>query len=160
MITALISAVTGLLSAVVPEVLKEVKDTRAHKREVEFLQLNQALALERAKYETSIKIEESRSNQTIAEIQAQEKQFEALMRQAMTPVGIGWIDGFNALIRPLTAAVFMIVFAAAVTAFVFGFVANEAFGSSLALLFGEAMQATLGFMFGSRAVKSMLPKAA
>ena len=161
MITALISAITGLLSGAAPELLKEVRDTRAHKREIEFLQLNQKLALERAAHEASVKIEETRSNATIAEIQANEKQFEALMRQAMTPVGIGWIDGLNAVVRPITAIVFMFLFAVGVLAFIFGFGAQEAsFGTVLGGLFAEAIQAVLGFMFGSRAIRSAMPKAA
>ena len=45
MITALISAVAGLVSGIVPDVLKEVKETRAHNREIEFTKLNHQLAL-------------------------------------------------------------------------------------------------------------------
>jgi hypothetical protein len=160
MLTALISAIAGLFSATLPEILKEVKDTRAHKREVEFLQINQKLALERAQYEASVKIEDVRANATIAEIQANEHNFDALMRQAMTPIGIGWIDGLNAVVRPITAIAFMLLFAVGTFAYIFGMASNEAFASVMAGLFNEAMLGTLGFMFGSRAVRSAMPKAA
>lgn len=161
MITALISLIGGLFSATIPEILKEVKDTRAHKREIEFLALNQKLALERAAHEASIKIEEMRTNAITAEIQANEKSFDALMRQAMTPVNIPWIDGLNAVVRPITAIVFMGLFAVALLAFVFGFGATDAgFSSALGALFTEMMQAVMGFMFGARAVKSAMPRAA
>lgn len=161
MLTALISAIAGLFSATLPEVLREVKDTRAHSREIEFLQINQKLALERAAYETSIKIEEAHATSVVAEIQADEKNFDALMRQAMTPIGIGWIDGLNAAVRPITAIVFMVLFAVGVLTFLFGIGAHDAgFATTMSGLFSEAIQATLGFMFGSRAIKSAMPRAA
>ena len=69
MLTALISAVTGLFSGAVPEIIKEVRDSRAHAREVEFLRVNQELALQRAQYEASVKIEEARSNAMLADVQ-------------------------------------------------------------------------------------------
>lgn len=161
MITALISALAGLFSATAPEFLKEFRDTRAHTREIEFLQINQKLALERAQWEASVKIEEQRSNATIADIQSQEQNFNALMRQAMTPIGVPWVDTLNSVVRPLTAVVFMLLFAVGVLAFIFGFGAQDAgFGTAMSGLFSEAIQATLGFMFGSRAVASRMPKAA
>lgn len=161
MITALISLFSGLFSGVVPEILKEVKDSRAHRREIEFLQVNQKMALERAQYEASVKIEESRTNAAVAEIHANEESFKALMQQAMTPVGIGWIDGLNAVVRPLTAIAFMVLFAVALLAYIFGFGAAEpGFGSAMGALFTEMMQGVVAFMFGARAVKSAMPKAA
>lgn len=161
MITALISLVSGLFSGVLPEVVKEIKDTRAHGREMEFLQLNQKLVLERAAHETAVKIEETRTNREIAEIQENERNFESLMRQAMTPVGIGWIDGLNAAVRPLTAIAFMLLFVVGVSAFIFGFGTQDAsFATAMSGLFSEAIQATLGFMFGSRAIRTVMPKAA
>lgn len=160
MITALISLFSGLFSGVVPEILKEIKDSRAHKREIEFLALNQKLALERAAHEASVKIEETRSNQAIADIQSYEKQFDSLMRQAMTPIGIGWIDGFNAIIRPATALVFLVLFAIAIICFIFGIVNDSAFGATLGALFQEAMMGVIGFMFGNRAISSRIAKTA
>lgn len=161
MITALVSAIAGLFSAAAPEILKEVRDTRAHGRELEFLQINQKLALERAQWEASIKIEEQRSHAVVADIQSQEQNFEALMRQAMTPIGVAWVDSLNAVVRPLTAVVFMLLFAVGVLAFIFGFGADNAgFGTAMSGLFSEAIQATLGFMFGSRAIRTAIPKMA
>lgn len=161
MITAAVSAILGLFSASAPELLKEFRDTRAHSRELEFLQINQKLALERAQYEASVKIEENRTNAVIADIQNQEKNFDALMRQAMQPIGIGWIDGLNAAVRPLCAIAFMGLFAVGVLAFIFGFGSHDVgFGTAMTGLFSEAIQATLGFMFGSRAIRMAMPKAA
>lgn len=160
MITALISAVTGLLSGVVPDVMKEIKDTRAHKREVEFLQINQKLALERAQHEASVKIEEARSREAVAEIEANEKQFQAMMAQAMQPTGVAWVDTLNAAIRPLTSIIFLILFAGGLVAYTFGITANDAFGATMTGLFGEAVTAVLGYMFGFRSYRTMQPKGA
>ena len=160
MLTALISAITGLLSGVVPDVMKEIKDTRAHKREVEFLQLNQQLVLERARHEASVKIEEAQSQQAVAEIAANEKQFQALMSQAMTPTGVPWIDTMNAAIRPITSIVFILLFAGGLVAYTAGLTSNDAFGASMTGLFGEAITAVIGYMFGYRSYKTVLPKGA
>lgn len=160
MITALISAVTGLLSGVVPDVMKEIKDTRAHAREVEFLQINQKLTLERAQYEASVKIEEAQSKQAVAEIEANEKQFQSLMQQAMQPTGVPWIDTLNSAIRPITALVFLALFAGGLMSYTMGLTMNDAFGATLTGLFGEGMTAVIAYMFGYRSYKTVLPKGA
>jgi hypothetical protein len=153
MITALISAVTGLLSGVVPDLLKEFKETRSHKREMEFTQLNHQLALERAKLEVSAKLEETQEQRMMAEVAAAKEQLVAAITvQGAYHTGIGWIDGFNALIRPTTALIFVFMFAVGLCGYSFGLVHNDAFGTTLVSLFGESVQAVIGFMFGARAV--------
>lgn len=153
MITALISAITGLLSGVVPDVLKEVRETRAHRRELEFTQINHQLALERAKLEVSAKLEESQEQRMMAEISAAKEQLVAAITvQGAYNTGIRWIDGLNALLRPTTALVFVFMFAVGLCGYSFGLVHNDAFGTALISLFTEAVQAVLGFMFGARAV--------
>ena len=158
MFTALISAITGLLSGVVPDVMKEIKDSRAHTREIEFLRLNNELALQRATAEAGARMEEAQTKQTIAEIEANEKQFQSLMAQAMQPTGIGWIDSLNAAIRPITAAVFMFLFAAGVVTYSLGFMNNDAFGATMSALYGEMMLGVIGWFFGYRSYKTVLPK--
>jgi hypothetical protein len=160
MITALISAFAGLVSGVVPDVMKEIKDTRAHSREIQFLELNQKLALERSAHETSVKIEDARAKQAVAEIEAGEKQFQVLMAQAMQPTGIAWVDGLNAAIRPVTTIVFLVLFAVGLVAYTFGFSTNDAFGAQMTALFGEAITAVMGYMFGFRSYRTMQPKGA
>ena len=160
MFTALISAITGLLSGVVPDVMKEIKDTRAHTREIEFLKLNNELALQRAAAEAGAKIEEAQSKQTIAEIEANEKQFQSLMAQAMQPTGIPWIDTMNAAIRPITSIVFIVLFAGGIIAYSLGLLNNDAFGVTMTGIYAEAVMAVLGYMFGYRSYKTVLPKGA
>jgi hypothetical protein len=155
MITALISAITGLLSGVVPDLLREFKDTRAHARELEFTRLNHQLALDRVKLEVGAKLEESQSQMFMAEVAAaKESLVAAITAQASYKTGVAWIDGFNALVRPTTALVFVFMFAVGLCGYSFGLVHNDAFGTQLVALFGEAVQAVIGFMFGSRAVAS------
>jgi hypothetical protein len=155
MITALVSAITGLLSGIVPDILKEVKDSRAHSREMEFTRLNHQLALDRAKLEVSAKLEESQNQMFMAEVAAaKESLVSVIQAQASYQTGVKWIDGFNAMVRPTTALIFVFMFAVGLCGYSFGLVHNDAFGTQLVMLFGEAVQAVLGFMFGTRAVAS------
>jgi hypothetical protein len=152
MLTALISAITGLLSGIVPDILKEVKDSRAAARELQFLQLNHQMVLERAKAEAGAKVEESYQQRISAEIQATKEQIVAIVTAQSQATGIAWIDGFNAVIRPLTALVFVGLFAAVVFGYSFGMTAQPGFGAAVAPLFSEGLMATLGFLFGYRSV--------
>jgi hypothetical protein len=154
MLTALFSAITGLLSGVVPDILKEIKDSRAASREITFLKLNHELTLERAKVEAGAKLEESHSQRITAELNATKEQIVAIVTAQAHATGIMWIDGFNALIRPLTALTFIGLFAIALGSYSLGFTHDAAFGSAMTGLFSEGILATLGFTFGYRSVSS------
>lgn len=154
MITALISAITGLLSGVVPDVLKEIKDTRQATREIEFLKLNHELTLARAKAEAGARLDEAQVTSLTTQIVASKEQLLAVIAAQSQATGIAWVDAFNALIRPTTALVFVMMFAVGLCGYSFGFVNNDAFGASMTSLFAEAIQAVLGFMFGARAVST------
>jgi hypothetical protein len=154
MITALVSAVAGLISGIVPDVLKEVKETRAHRREIEFTQLNHQLALDRAKLEVTAKLEESQNQMFMAEVaSAKESLVAAIQSQNLfAATGIRWIDAINALVRPLSSLIVMFLFAVTLCAYSFGYVSNDSFGAQMTMLFGEMVQAMLGFTFGYRSV--------
>lgn len=154
MITALISALTGLFSGVLPDLIKEIKETRAASREVEFLKLNHQLTIERAKLEAGAKLEESYSQQMIAEINATKEQIVSIITAQSHATGIAWIDGFNALIRPLTALAFVAVFVAVLGGASFGLTKDPAFGTAMVPLFSEGIMAVLGFLFGYRSISS------
>jgi hypothetical protein len=160
MITALISALTGLASGIVPDVLKEVRDSRQATREMQFLRLNHELTLERAKAEAGARMDEAEMSMLTASIQATKEQIVAIVQEQARPTGIAWIDGFNALVRPTTAIIFVLMFAVGLCSYSFGIVQNDAFGVTLTTLFGESMQAVLGFMFGARAVATTKKAAA
>jgi hypothetical protein len=152
MLTALFSAITGLISGIVPDVLKEVRESRAASREMEFLRLNHQLTLERAKLEVGAKLEESYEQRMMAEIAATKEQIVAIVSAQAQPTGIAWIDGFNALIRPFTAMMFVMMFAIGLCGYSFGLTHNDAFGAAMTGMFSEAILATLGFIFGYRSV--------
>lgn len=154
MLTALFSAITGLLSGIVPDILKEVKDSRAASREIEFLKLNHQLTMERAKVEAGAKVEESYQQRISAEINATKEQIVAIVTAQSQATGIVWIDGFNALIRPLTALTFIGLFAVALGSYSLGFTHDAAFGGAMTGLFSEGILATLGFTFGYRSVSA------
>jgi len=157
MLTALFSAITGLISGFLPDLMKEVRETRAASREMEFLKLNHQLTLERAKLEVSAKLEESHEQRLMAEIAATKEQIVAIVAAQAAPTGIAWIDGFNSLIRPFTAMMFVLMFSIGLIGYSFGLTHNDAFGAAMTGMFSEAILATLGFIFGYR---STIKKAA
>jgi len=151
MITALVSAITGLISGVVPDVLREVRDTRAAQRELQFLKLNHELAMARASAEASVKLEEDRSAVISEEIRAVRDQVVSIVENQFKPTGVKWIDALNSFIRPATSLGLMFLFVVGIIGYMFGIVENNAFGAQMTILFGEAISAVLGFMFGYRA---------
>lgn len=155
MITALISAITGLLSGIVPDVLREVRDTRAATREIEFLKLNHELAMVRAKADAGAKLEEDRTQIVSEEIRAVRDQVVSVIENQFKPTGIRWIDALNSFIRPATSIGLMFLFVIGIVGYMFGIVENNAFGAQMTLLFGEAISAVLGFMFGYRASQKL-----
>jgi hypothetical protein len=161
MLTALISAVLGLISGAVPKVLDEVSAGRAHKREIEFLKLQNELQLAREAANADSKMREAESNLIAEEVRATREQLSAIIETQGRPVGIPWIDGLNALLRPTVAAGIICLFFWVSIVFVSGVMqqystgkidpqtlANVVWGSMV----GEGIMATLGFVFGYRSM--------
>ena len=155
MITALVSAITGLISGIVPDVLREIRDTRAAQRELQFLKLNHELAMARASAEANVKLEEDRSAVISEEIRAVRDQVVSIVENQFKPTGVKWIDALNSFIRPATCIAFMIMFIVGVAGYSFGIIENNAFGSTMTALFGESVMATLGFLFGYRSSQKL-----
>lgn len=164
MITALISTVLGILGGVVPDIMKEVRESREHDREVERMRLQSDLQLKLLQVQAQVKLEETDANLVVEQIKASGEQMKAIL-ESQRPVQIPWIDGFNALIRPATAALMMCLFFAVATLYSYaiidravaigpaGFeIAAQAIWGSLV---GEAIQAVLGFLFGYRTTRSL-----
>ena len=160
MLTALISALTGILSGVVPDVMKEIRDTRNHTREVEFVKLQNEIALKREEAQLEGKIREAEAGLMAEEMRAFRETLGAIIESQSKPTGIKWIDGLNSVVRPVTAVLMMVLFFWTATVFVEGVlqqwqagaikdqmtVANMIWGSMI----GEATSAVLGFLFGYR----------
>jgi len=162
-ITALISTLLGMLGGVVPDLIKEWKDQRQHAREVEFQSKLHEMQLERAKVEAGAKVAEAEANYAAEEVRAMRESLVAIIEQQAKPTGIAWIDGFNALIRPVCALLVMVLFGVTAAAFVATVLQQYASGQLTdAKLMAEtiwssqiglAIEGVLGFLFGARQVR-------
>ncbi len=162
MITSLISAIVGLFSGLAPDILKEFTASRAQKREIEFLEVQHRMSLERSKVEAEAKIREAVEGSVAAEVGALRDQLMAVLQIQATPTGVPWIDGFNALVRPVITVLVAGLFLATSVMFVKAVIIDYGAGnikSAMELqqviwgsMIGEAAQAMLGFTFGYRSV--------
>jgi hypothetical protein len=159
MLTALISTVLGLISGALPKVLDEVKDSRAHQREIEFLKLQNQLQIEREKADAGAKMHEAEQAAIAEEIRATREQLSAIIETQGRPTGNSLIDGFNAVLRPTVASGIMALFFWVAVVYIHGVMAQYGAGKidvqTLATavwgsLVGEGILATLGFVFGYR----------
>jgi hypothetical protein len=161
MITAIISALVGLVSGVVPDVIKEVRDSRNHSREREFLELQHKFQMERLERDAEDKMRAADANIVGEELRAFAQTVTSIVEAQSKPTGIKWIDGFNAVLRPFCTSAIIFMFIGVSAAYVYGVMhafnagqiadtltlANLIWGSMI----GEACQAVLGFLFGYRA---------
>lgn len=164
-ITALISTLLGFLGGVIPDLMQEIRDSRAATRERDFLQLQHTLQLERMKLEAGNKLREAEAGLVAEEVRAIREQVVAAIETSAKPTGIRWIDGFNALIRPLAAALILLLFIVTAMTFVAAVIQHYADGKisdpqTLASLvwgsqIGFAIEAVFGFLFGARQVRKL-----
>lgn len=159
MFTALISTILGLISGALPKVLDEVKDSRAHSREIEFLKLQNELQIQREKADADAKMRVAENDIVAEEIRATREQLTAIIETQGRPTGNKLIDGLNAIIRPVIASGIMALFFWIAVTYVHGILAqynaghisvealNQAIWGSLV---GEGILATFGFVFGYR----------
>jgi hypothetical protein len=159
MLTALISTVLGLVGGILPDVVKEVRDTRNSTREREFLRLTHELQVERDKAGSDAKLREADAAMMAQEMQATREHLSAIIEAQAKPTGIAWIDGFNAVLRPACVALIMVLFMATAAPFVWAVIAQYAAGSITVdvmattiwtSLVGESIMAVMGYLFGYR----------
>lgn len=163
-LTALLSLISGLVTALVPDIMKEIKDSRASTREREFLKLQHQLELERLDKNAEMKIREAETTYAIEEMKAFASQLTSIIENQAKPTGYKWIDGFNGLIRPAVSAGVMVLFfavsiiyvTALITAFKAGLITyDQLMTATWSSMVGEGIQAVLGFLFGYK-VKTRL----
>lgn len=165
MLTALISLLSGLMSGVVPSILKEVVDSRASAREREFLKLQHQLEMERMKVGADMKIRESESAIIAEEMRATREHLTAIIETQGKPTGIPWLDGFNASLRPLMLTGIMLLFFWIAIIYVHGVMGQyyagridvmtlerAVFGS----IVGESIIGALSFLFGYRSGRKVV----
>ena len=159
MITAAISTILGMVGGVLPDVLKEVRDTRNATREREFLKLQAELQLQAAKVTADSRLREIDANLAAEEARATREYLAQVIEAQSKPTGIVWIDGFNAVLRPMAVSMIMILFMATALPFVWGVMQQMQAGVIDATkmaqiiwgsLVGESILAVMGFLFGYR----------
>src|SRR5262245_3524788 len=159
MITALVSTILGLVGGILPDVVKEVRDTRNATREREFLRLQAQLQLEAAKANADAKIREIDAGIIATEAQAFREHLTAILESQGKPTGIAWVDGFNAVLRPCCVTLIMVLFMATAAPFVWAVIAQYAVGTITVevmattiwtSLVGESIMAVMGYLFGYR----------
>lgn len=163
-ITALVSALLGLLGGALPDVIKMVRDRQEASREREFLLLQHQMQLERMKAEAGSKLREAEAGIVAEEVRAMREHLVEATRAAAQPSGVAWIDGLSALVRPVMSYFVLLLFiitALAVTfavlrAYLDGRPMDEATALGNAIwggLVGFAIEAVFGFWFASRQVR-------
>lgn len=159
MITAAISTILGMVGGVLPDVLKEVRDTRNATREREFLKLQSELQLKAAQVTADSRLREIDANLVAQEAKATREYLAQVVESQGKPTGIVWIDGFNAVLRPVCVAMIMVLFMMTALPFVWAVLQKMQMGLIDAKqmaeiiwgsLVGESILATLGFLFGYR----------
>jgi hypothetical protein len=162
MLTALISTIVGLVSGALPKVLDEIKDSRAHARETEFLRLQHELQMAREAAGADAKMREAETALVAEEIRATREQLTAIVEAQGRPTGNAVIDGFNAVLRPLVAAgviglffwVSIIYIDGVMSQYGAGKIDVQALASVIwGSMVGEGIMAVFGFLFGYRSIK-------
>lgn len=157
MITALVSTVAGLLSGSLPDLLKEWKAGREASREIEMLRVQTELQLNVAKVESAGRIAEIDRHVDIAAYHAQAQ----IATASLKPVGIPWVDAWNAIMRPFAVTLIILLFAVMASFYTYSVlkVVTNLAEAQMAIqllwgsLIGEAIQAVLGFLFGYRSAR-------
>lgn len=164
MLTALFSLLSGLVTGILPDILKEVRDSRASVREREFIQLQHRLEMERLRANAEMKIRESEAQLAGAEMQAIRESLNAIIETAAKPTGIPWIDGFNAVLRPTVVSIVIVLFAWIAITYTAGVMDQYATGkidvaqldkAIWGTMVGEAIVGVLSFLFGYRGAKKV-----
>lgn len=166
-IAALISTIVGLISGAIPKAFETFNKHQDHKRdmavreaEMRFRELDHKLAMERVKAEAAVKLDETYYQAATEEAKAAGERMIEMIRQQFSPTGTGWIDSFNAIVRPACALVILAMFAVAVLSYMFGAsTINVDFAKSMAGLFTLSVEAVLGFVFGYRSALARPPRA-
>jgi hypothetical protein len=163
MIISLISSALGMVGGLLPDVFREVRESREHARELERMDRQAELQAKLLAARTDAKLAEIEGNTYVEEMRAFGEQMKSIYA-AQAPTGITFVDGFNAMIRPTTATLIMLLFVITAGVFIFGVTQKMAAGAIMpeqaaeviwGSLVGDAIQAVLGFLFGYRSTRSV-----
>ena len=154
MITALVSSGLGLLGGLIPDIFKEIRDSREHQRELERLDKQAELQVKLLAHKTDAKLAEIEGNVYVEEMRAFRTQMSEIYK-SQKPIGIKWVDAWNASLRPFACTIIILLFAWIALMFVWGMYFDRPHLADIstlvwASLVGEAIQAVLGYLFGYR----------
>jgi hypothetical protein len=159
-ITALISTLLGFLGGVLPDLMRELRDSRNHGRELDFIRTQHELQIERMKLEAGSKLREAEAGLAAEEVRAMREHLTAIIESQAKPTGIAWIDGLNAVIRPLAAIFILMLFMITAGAYVHAVIGQYQAGQIASVadlvtaiwgsMIGFSIEAALGFLFGAR----------
>jgi hypothetical protein len=165
MITALVSGLFGLINAFAPDVLgwfkkkqemQERREERQHEKDMALLQMDIQVKLGQQKLEAVLT--DSIIGVIRDEMNAQAEQMKYIY-EAQQPIGVKWVDAWNAALRPAACTTALLVFYACVACVIWSAVQlvfqgtmeiSEIPGYVLGGLVGEFIQAVLGYLFGYR----------
>ncbi len=163
--SAAISTILGIFGGLLPDIWKEVRESRDHARQLELMQMQSELQLKMLDKQLDGKLAEIQANLVIEEVRAFGEQMKAIYKQ-QAPVGVKWIDGFNALIRPATCAALVLLFLFISGAFTYGVISRmdltlpEDWANLATILLGsfigDAIGGALGYLFGYRTTSSLV----
>lgn len=160
-ITAIISSIIGVFSAIIPKGFEYVdkrmtfqQELAIRKMEAEAREKEQAFALSAQSIAAQAKMEESYFG-AVAAVDLNAHQYAEQSAAILTkPTGYKLLDVLNAAMRPLITIFIMGLFAVALTSWMFGVGAiNADFGREMGVLFGSCVEAVIFFVFGRSAVR-------
>lgn len=162
MIISLVSSVLGIAGGLLPDIFKEIKDSREHKREVERLHLETDLQLKMLSHKTDAKLAELDANLVVEEMRAFGKQMSNIYKLEKK-TNIKFVDGFNAMLRPTAAALIMVMFFGISMMFAWGVIQDLGATNFMTVsevlwgsMIGDSIQAVLGYLFGYRTTKGRI----
>lgn len=174
MITAGISAAFGILNALIPDIVgyfkkKQEMAERAAERAHELLMLDKSAELQMKL--GAQKMDEMRLGGELQSVQEELrgsfKQMQSIYEQ-QKPIGIKWVDAWNAAMRPAACTAVLFVFTVGVTIYEVSVVVAWWQGiipsaDIMVYMFtgmvGETIQAVWGYLFGYRGTTTLLNRA-
>lgn len=145
-VTTIVSYISGILGGVIPDIVKEVRESRDADREERFMRLQHEFQMERLAKEANTKEHEAEALMTREEMQASTNALVAAIQQPAHLSGVAWIDALNAMIRPVTA----ISLLGLVLTIGVGFTSDVIDREQFSAVFLVGVESVLGFYFGSR----------
>ena len=148
MITTLVSGIFGLVSGFLPDMVKEIRESREATREREFLKLQHQLQMQALDRQAEMKMHEHDAEIAVGEAKAFADAVTTAMNISGEPTGYAVVDIANAILRPLVTLLLVAILVMVALGF-----SNAIDQVAFSALMIEAAQAVLGFVFGYRSAR-------